>query len=230
MPEYDNRCRHRIMIVDDDQLTALALMRVLKADGLNILALARGSQALEEIRVNAYSLVFLEINIADGTGLTVLREISRCAPWTCIVVMSAGMTDGDTQNTIMENNHYFLPKPFEVLQVRAMTNRILSDASRETEDPVSAGEADGKKRASARHQVPGEITIFPEEEGSFPHVPSHHVARMVDLSPGGMGIQTDLPLPPGQVFRLHGDEGTSKGVVRWSMVFENCFRAGIKFV
>ena len=40
------------MIVDDDQLTAMALMRALKADDLNILAVAKGPHALTEIRVN----------------------------------------------------------------------------------------------------------------------------------------------------------------------------------
>jgi CheY-like chemotaxis protein len=218
------------MIVDDDQLTALALMRALKADHMNILALARGSHALAEIRVNPYSLVFLEIGIADGTGNTVLREISRSSPSTCIVAMSAGMTNGVAQSTIIEHNHYFLPKPFEVLQVRTMTNRILSEVSRRNEDLVPNGGAGRKKRISVRRRMPGEVTAFPEPGNYYPGIPPQFVARMVDLSPEGIGVQTDLPLPPGQIFSLHGDKGSSRGIVRWSMVFENMFRAGIQFV
>lgn len=230
MEKPDNRDRHRILIVDDDQLTALALMRVLKADHMNILAVATGPQALHEIQVTPYSLVFLEIGIADGTGDVVLQEISRSSPSTCIVVMSAGTTSGKTENTIIEREYFFLPKPFEVLQVRTMTNRILSEASRRSNNLLSGDQAGRKMRGSVRHPLTGEVTIFSDPEGSYPGTPPQFAARIVDLSFGGMGVQTDMPLPPGQTLRLDNDGGTNSGIVRWSMVFENRFRAGIQFV
>ena len=230
MPDLHKHGRHRILIVDDDQLTAMALMRALKADGLNILAVAQGPQALNEIQATLYSLVFLEIGIADGTGKAVLKEIARFSPSTCIVVMSAGITNGDIKDTIIESDHYFLPKPFEVLQVRAMTNRILSGVSRRLEDFISGDEPLRKKRSSVRHSLPGEVTIFPDSESSYPGSPSQYIAQIVDLSLGGMGVRTDLPLSPGQKLHFDNKEGTNNGIVRWSMVFENRFRAGIQFV
>lgn len=229
MYETDGSDRHRVMIIDDDQLTATALMRALRADNLNILAVAVGSQALTEIRVNPYSLVFLEINIADGSGKTVLKEIGRTSPSTCIVVMSAGITNREIENTIIEGEYFFLPKPFEVLQVRTMTNRILKEASRR-EDYSSGDGAVRKKRSSVRHPLPGEVTIFSDPEDSFTGTPSQFAAQIVDLSLGGMGVQTDTPLPPGQILSLDNDGGANRGIVRWSMVFENRFRAGIQFV
>ena len=230
MGDPDNCDRHRVLIVEDDQLTALALMRALKADHLSILAVAKGPHALNEIRVNPYSLVFLEIGIADGTGKVVLKEISRLSPATCIVVMSAGITNGDTESTIIESDHYFLPKPFEVLQVRTMTNRILNEASRRREDFVAGDPVGRKMRSSVRHPLPGEVTIFSDPEGSYPGTSPQFAAWIVDLSPGGIGVQTEMPLPPGQTLSLDNEGGTNRGVVRWSMVFENRFRAGIQFV
>lgn len=230
MSQPDSNDSHRVMIVDDDRLTALALMRALKADDLKILAVAKGSHALTEIRINPYSLVFLEIGIADGTGKVVLEEISRSSPSTCIVVMSAGITNGDTENTIIDNDHYFLPKPFEILQVRTLTNRILGESSRIREDFVSANERGRNKRNSTRHLLSGEMTIFSDPESSFPGTLPQFVAQIVDLSLGGVGVQTDLPLPPGQIFHLDNDESSNRrGIVRWSMVCENRFRAGIQF-
>ena len=230
MPEPDNGGMHRILIVDDDQLTALALMRALKADHLNILAVAEGPRALTEIRINPYSLVFLEIGIADGTGMVVLQEISRSSPATCIVVMSAGIPNGETENTIIECDPFFLPKPFEVLQVKTMTRRILADASEARKEFASGEDARRENRRSARQPRSGQVIFLPDPERSYPGIPSRFPAQIVDASTGGMGVRTDLPLPPGQTFRFDDDDENNEGIVRWSMVFENRFRAGIQFI
>lgn len=230
MPKSDSSPGYRVMIVDDDQLTVLALMRALRSHKLNILAVARGDHAVTEIRNHVYSLVFLEVGIADGTGRVALEEISRLSPSTCVVVMSAGITNGEIESTIMESDYYFLPKPFEVLQVRTMTNRILGEISRKGKHPGPGALEESKKRFSARHAVPGSVTIFADPERSYTGIPSSLDALIVDLSPGGMGVQTDLPLPPGHVFHLDRKGGGNRGVVRWSMVFENRFRAGLQFI
>lgn len=230
MPGPDNGGIHRVLIVDDDQLTALALMRALKDDHLNLLAVAEGPSALSEIRANPYSLVFLEVGIADGTGMAVLREISRFSPFTCIVVMSAGIPNGEAESTIIEHDHFFLPKPFEILQVRTMTRRILAEASEAKQKFVSGEDAERKRRSSARQPRSGQVSILSDPEGSYPGIPPHLAGQIVDVSIDGMGVRTNLPLLPGQTFRFDDDDGTNEGVVRWSMVFENRFRAGIQFV
>lgn len=230
MDDPGKRDNHRVLIVDDDQLTAMALIRALKAEHLIILAVAKGTHALAEIRMNPYSLVFLEIGIADGAGKVVLKEIGRSSPSTCIVVMSAGATNGDTESIIIEGNHFFLPKPFEILQVRTMTNRILSEIPGIKKD-LNMGELVGRKmRSSVRHPLPGDVVLFPDPESPYPGTLPQVAARIMDFSLGGMGVQTDIPLPPGQSLSLDGDGGTNRGVVRWSMVFENRFRSGIQFV
>ncbi|MGD8352779.1 MAG: PilZ domain-containing protein, partial [Pseudomonadota bacterium] len=187
--------------------------------------------ALTEVRANKYSLVFLEIGIADGMGKSILEAIGRHSPSTCVVVMSAGITNGEVENTIIESDYYFLPKPFEVLQVRTMASRILGEISRRNgvAEPLSDHD-ERKKRSTPRHSIPGSVTIFSDSERAYPGIPPEFDARIVDLSSGGIGVQTDLPLPPGQVFHLDRDEERKKGVVRWSMVFENRFRAGLQFI
>ena len=223
MMEPDSCCSHRILIVDDDQLTALALIRALKTDDVNIFFVAEGSSALTEIHNKSYSLVFLEIGIADGTGMTILHEISRCSPSTSIVVMSAGIPNGEMENAIIGYDHFFLPKPFEILQVRTMTRRILSEISEVRVDSVHR-EMDGKqKRCSERHLRSGQIIFHPDPDKSHPGIPSRFAAEIVDVSQGGMGVRTDIPLPPGLSFNFTDNTGANKGIVRWSMVFEERF-------
>lgn len=119
----------RILIVDDDPLTAQALVRALRQDDYDILVIGDGMRALSEIQANPYSLVFLEIQISDGTGMEVLREIRRESPSTCIVVMSVDIPNDEVKEAIERFAQLFLPKPFEMLQVRKLATQALAKAS-----------------------------------------------------------------------------------------------------
>ena len=230
MTEPENGSRHRILIIDDDQLTSMALMKTLKDDSVSIFAVADGSNALSEIRSIPYALVFLEVAIADGTGMIVLQEISRSSPSTCIVVMSAGIPNGEAEDMIMQYDHFFLPKPFEILQVRTMTRRILADASRARQVSVSEEHVRKQKRGSVREPRSDRVSIISDPAASYPGIPQSLHGTMVDVSAGGLGVRTDLPLPPGQRFSFQDDTSSNEGIVRWSMVAENHFRAGIQFI
>ncbi|GBE14051.1 sensor protein TorS [bacterium BMS3Abin14] len=118
----------RILIVDDDPLTAQALVRSLRQDGHDILVIGNGMRALYEIQANPYALVFLEIQISDKSGMYVLREIRRTSPSTCVVVMSVDIPNDEVKEAIERFAQLFLPKPFEMLQVRKLATQALAKA------------------------------------------------------------------------------------------------------
>jgi len=221
--------QQRVLIIDDDQLISLALMRALQDGRLNIFAVADGSSALSEIRSNLYDLIFLEVSISDGRGVMLLREISRMSPSTCVVVMSACIPDDEAKDMILENDHFFMPKPFEMLQVRTISRRILAEAGRSRQ--ISAPTANEKrhKRKSTRKPLTGQVRIQPNPGKTYPGMPQQLMGQLIDMNMDGIGISTDLPLPPGQTFNFKSDSGYNEGVVRWSMVSENRFRAGVQF-
>lgn len=117
-----------ILIVDDDPLAAQALVRALRGDNYDILIVDGGVRALAEIQATPYALVFLEIQISDGTGMNVLREIRRASPSTCIVVMSVDIPSDGVKEAIEKYAQLFLPKPFEMLQVRKLATQALMRA------------------------------------------------------------------------------------------------------
>jgi hypothetical protein len=144
--------------------------------------------------------------------------------------MSAGIPNGETENAIIGYDHFFLPKPFEVLQVRTMVRKILAEAPAVGQESGSREEGRGERRRATRHSKSGQVVCQPDPERSYPGIPSRFAAEIVDVGPGGMGIRTDLPLPPGQTFRFKDDTGANEGIVRWSMVFEDRYRAGVQFI
>jgi len=54
-------------------------------------------------------------------------------------------------------------------------------------------------------------------------------ARAIDISDGGIGIQTDYPLAPGHTLWFHGIENKT-GVVRWYTKLNDSYRIGIQMV
>lgn len=54
-------------------------------------------------------------------------------------------------------------------------------------------------------------------------------ARIIDISEGGVGIETEYPLEAGHAVHFNGDIGEI-GAVRWSERRGSCYRAGIAFL
>jgi len=221
--------RH-ILIIDDDQLTASALMVALKAEDRNILAVSGAHRALSEVRSMRYDLVFLEMSLSDRSGMSVLEEVNRSAPSTCVVAMSADILDRDVEDAIIDHDHFFLPKPFEVLQVRTMVKRILLEQRLAREWAPRKSERDEDRRQWPRSTHFEQVVCTPDPGSAGIGVSGNFSAEVADVSHGGIGLRTDHPVPPGQRVRFRGETAVWEGIVRWSLVFGSRFRAGVEFV
>jgi DNA-binding response OmpR family regulator len=230
MKDHPGTATRHILIVDDDHLTSLALMKALEAMDRNILAVTGGPHALEEMRSRYYDLVFLEIGLLDQSGMIVLEEISRSAPHTCVVVMSAGIPDGEMENAIIDHDNFFLPKPFEILQVKTMVRKILAEKDHSIYGAPRMNESGRERRRWPRSIHSSSVVCTPDQSESSGDLPHNFNAVVKDVSHGGVGIRTDHPVPPGRRIRFRGESAVWEGVVRWSLVFGNRFRAGVEFV
>ena len=66
---------HQIVIVEDDTDLNSGLCKALKEEGRNIVSCENLRSAREQIFLSVPSLVILDINLPDGNGLTLLKEI-----------------------------------------------------------------------------------------------------------------------------------------------------------
>jgi putative two-component system response regulator len=103
-----------ILVVDDDPGIRRLLRRCLELAGYTVEECGSAREALDRIRGSVYDLVFLDLNLPDGSGHEIL-EVIRSDPATRLlpVVMLTGM--GTTEERIRayrEGATDFLPKPF----------------------------------------------------------------------------------------------------------------------
>lgn len=110
----------KILICDDDELLSKVLNEELTAENFICKSVHRGSEALEELKVDNYDVVLLDLQLPDLKGFDILRFSTANLPFTQVIMLT-GSSDIDVAVECMKLGAYdFITKPYdfnELLQV-----------------------------------------------------------------------------------------------------------------
>jgi len=110
----------RALIVDDDAGIRWVLARVLKEEGFEILEAGSLAEA-EMLQKDGVDLVFLDVFLPDGNGMSALSQGMFSAP---VIMLTAETTFGHAAEAYREGAMEYLPKPFDLNEVRALAQRV----------------------------------------------------------------------------------------------------------
>ena len=113
-PGQGNSTLARILVVDDEPPLRLVLRRFLELSGYDVAEVGTGEEALERIRRDPPDLVFLDLQLPDRSGHSILEAI-RAEPATRLlpVVMLTGLATSEQKVRAFELGVTdFLAKPF----------------------------------------------------------------------------------------------------------------------
>ena len=119
----------KILIVDDEALILYSLSMMLDNNDREVTTVASGKAALEEINNHHYDLCLLDVHLPDMNGLDIMKIIKVVSPTTKIIIMTASEIAYTKMQLIRENAHYFMPKPFDLFQVNARVDNLLSQGT-----------------------------------------------------------------------------------------------------
>lgn len=119
----------KILIVDDEAFLLQGLGRALQTPATDVRMVETGSAALAEIAASPYELCFLDIFLPDLEGTKVLERIMEISPQTKVVMMTAGVVSNEMKDAIENSAYMFIPKPFELLQVKLIVKSVLGEAA-----------------------------------------------------------------------------------------------------
>ena len=117
---------NKILLVDDENLILYSLSATLSRDGSTVTAVANGKDALKEIHRMTYDICFLDVNLPDANGLDLMKIVREVSPSTRIVIMTAVDLNERQFEYLRSNNGHFLPKPFDLEDVRSFVRGIGS--------------------------------------------------------------------------------------------------------
>jgi DNA-binding response OmpR family regulator len=147
----------RILVVEDEQDLASAIADSLRRDGYAIDIAPTAMSAMSLTSVNSYDVVCLDLNLPDGDGLDVCRQVLAdparsydVAPAPKILMLTARGGVDDRIRGLDEGADDYLVKPFSLGELSARIRALLR---RDTSTGSSVIAYAGIEMDTARHEV-----------------------------------------------------------------------------
>lgn len=114
-----------ILIIEDDTTLREGIGMALQSADTKVLQANDLAQGREQLGKKAFDLVLLDINLPDGSGLTLLREIKEAGN-TPVILLTANDTEMDVVSGLEHGADDYITKPFSLAILRARINVQLS--------------------------------------------------------------------------------------------------------
>jgi sigma-B regulation protein RsbU (phosphoserine phosphatase) len=117
----------RILAVDDDPGMRRVLSRTL-APPYQVELARTSAEARERLKASRFDVALVDIQLDDGDGYRLCREIRAESPETDVILITGSHSEPDEKlyRSLEEGAFYFLLKPFERRVLRALVDRCLS--------------------------------------------------------------------------------------------------------
>ena len=114
---------YKILIVEDDRGLNRGIALALKEETVEFLSALTLAQAQEIWKNNAVDMVLLDVNLPDGSGYELLKEIRR-ASQISVLMLTANDLEIDEVTGFRLGADDYITKPFSLMVLRARVERM----------------------------------------------------------------------------------------------------------
>jgi len=125
-----------ILIVDDDLSMREFLELMLTREGYGVVCARDEEEAIHLLEQNVFDLVLCDIRMRKIDGLQVLRAAKKLQPEVVAVMISAFATTEAAVEAVRDGAYDFIPKPFNVNELRETIKNALERGTLEHEKKV----------------------------------------------------------------------------------------------
>ncbi len=125
-----------VVVEDEDELSKL-IGQHLEDAGMNIQAYNRCAPALRFLQHNFANLVLLDVNLPDGNGFDLLRQIREHDISIPAIFLTANSQDADKIKGLNLGGDDYVTKPFSYTELVARINAVLRRAEGKTDFNVT---------------------------------------------------------------------------------------------
>jgi len=118
----------RVLVVDDEVDICTLLKRHLEKGGHEVSYFLTISDALKNLSTNSYDMIFVDLNLTDGSGYDLISGISDNNRNAAIIVISA--YDSEKQKALQAGASLFVPKPFTNKSITEALQRLQAQSQR----------------------------------------------------------------------------------------------------
>ncbi len=129
----------RVLIIEDDQTTALAIERMLKTNAMVTDHTDLGEDGLEMARIYDYDIILLDLMLPDMEGTEVLRRLRQARVETPVLILS-GVSQPDSKvRSFGCGADDYLTKPFDRSELIARIHAIVRRSKGHAHSVINIG-------------------------------------------------------------------------------------------
>ena len=114
----------QILILEDDTALNQGLCKALKTESRKLVSCETVKAARDQFLCGCPSLILLDINLPDGSGLDFLQELKRNYPDIPVILLTANDTDMDIVKGLELGADDYITKPFSPSELTARVDAI----------------------------------------------------------------------------------------------------------
>ena len=130
----------RLLLVEDTQDVAEAIAASFARRGDAIDLAATLAAARDALAVQGYDVVILDINLPDGEGTNLLREMRRARDATPVLMLTARIAVDDRVSALDGGADDYLVKPFDLRELEARVRALARRKSTERGGVIAFGD------------------------------------------------------------------------------------------
>ncbi|MBI2876081.1 MAG: response regulator [Candidatus Tectomicrobia bacterium] len=123
--------KETILVVDDEKNTREALFYILTAASYQVETASDGAQALGILQRQSFDLVITDIKMPNETGIEILREAKKRAPYTQVMIITAYGEHEVYVQALDLGAYGFLHKPIRKMELLKAVREALNRGARE---------------------------------------------------------------------------------------------------
>ncbi|NTV04700.1 sigma-54-dependent Fis family transcriptional regulator, partial [bacterium] len=164
----------RILLVEDERMTRVALAATLEREGHQVTACADGTAGLAAIGAGEFDVVLTDLKLPGAGGLDLLREVQNRGGRSKVIIMTAYASTDTAVEALRLGAYDYVSKPFqpdEILTILAhieqfetvlRENRELKHRIRSLGDAGLVGNSPVMRRLkqTIRAVAPGDHTVL----------------------------------------------------------------------
>ncbi|HEU4834608.1 MAG TPA: sigma-54 dependent transcriptional regulator [Pyrinomonadaceae bacterium] len=115
----------QILVVDDDQMIRWTLREALQSWGFTTVEASSASEAVRQFHAELPAAVLLDIDLPDGSGLDVLRDIKREHPEAIAIMITGDVQIDNTISALRGGAYDFIAKPLNLEEIRVTLRNAI---------------------------------------------------------------------------------------------------------
>jgi two-component system, cell cycle response regulator CtrA len=129
-----------ILLVEDNPVTARSIELKLVAEGHNAFTTDLGEDAIELAGVYDYDVVLLDLELADMSGLEVLKALRSKKVRTPVIILTASVDVETKVKALTAGADDFISKPFHKAELAARINAVVRRSRGHSESIIRTGD------------------------------------------------------------------------------------------